>query len=117
MKISVIGTGYVGLVTGTCLSEVGNDVMCFDTDADKVSRLQNGEADAQYFGEEEWLLQYCRTVEARSHHDYYVFGHRHLPLDVAVGPASRYINLGEWVNYCSYGVYDGTELVLRHFEK
>jgi UDPglucose 6-dehydrogenase len=43
MKISVIGTGYVGLVTGTCLSEVGNDVMCFDTDADKVSRLQNGE--------------------------------------------------------------------------
>jgi len=43
MKISVIGTGYVGLVTGTCLSEVGNDVMCFDTDADKVSRLQNDE--------------------------------------------------------------------------
>ena len=43
MKISVIGTGYVGLVTGTCLSEVGNDVMCFDTDADKISRLQNGD--------------------------------------------------------------------------
>ncbi len=43
MKISVIGTGYVGLVTGTCLSEVGNDVMCFDTDADKVRRLQQGE--------------------------------------------------------------------------
>lgn len=43
MKISVIGTGYVGLVTGTCLSEVGNDVMCFDTDVEKVSRLQNGE--------------------------------------------------------------------------
>jgi UDPglucose 6-dehydrogenase len=43
MKISVIGTGYVGLVTGTCLSEVGNDVMCFDTDIKKVERLQNGE--------------------------------------------------------------------------
>jgi UDPglucose 6-dehydrogenase len=43
MKITVIGTGYVGLVTGTCLSEVGNDVMCFDTDAAKVARLQNGE--------------------------------------------------------------------------
>lgn len=43
MKISVIGTGYVGLVTGTCLSEVGNDVMCFDTDTDKVTRLKNGE--------------------------------------------------------------------------
>ncbi len=42
MKISVIGTGYVGLVTGTCLSEVGNDVMCFDTDGAKVAQLQNG---------------------------------------------------------------------------
>ncbi|MEY4757921.1 MAG: hypothetical protein RJA34_2819 [Pseudomonadota bacterium] len=43
MKITVIGAGYVGLVTGTCLSEVGNDVMCFDTDANKVAALQNGE--------------------------------------------------------------------------
>ena len=43
MKITVIGAGYVGLVTGTCLSEVGNDVMCFDTDAQKVVALQGGE--------------------------------------------------------------------------
>ena len=80
------------------------------------SRLQNGAADAKYFGEDEWLLQYCRELEKHQHHDYYVFGHRHLPLDVAVAPDSRYINLGEWVNYCSYGVYDGNELVLREFK-
>ncbi|MFM1908157.1 MAG: hypothetical protein RLZZ591_1834 [Pseudomonadota bacterium] len=43
MKITVIGAGYVGLVTGTCLSEVGNDVMCIDTDAHKVEALQGGE--------------------------------------------------------------------------
>ena len=79
------------------------------------SRLQNGAADAKYFGEDEWLLVYCRALEQRQHHDYYVFGHRHLPLDVAVGPGSRYINLGEWVNYCSYGVYDGQEMALREF--
>ncbi len=42
MKITVIGTGYVGLVTGTCLSEVGNDVICFDTDSAKVQDLQSG---------------------------------------------------------------------------
>ena len=42
MKISVIGTGYVGLVTGTCLSEVGNDVICFDTDSAKIAALQEG---------------------------------------------------------------------------
>jgi len=43
MKITVVGTGYVGLVTGTCLSEVGNDVICFDTDAAKIELLQRGE--------------------------------------------------------------------------
>jgi UDPglucose 6-dehydrogenase len=42
MKITVIGTGYVGLVTGTCLSEVGNDVICFDTDSSKISSLKEG---------------------------------------------------------------------------
>lgn len=43
MKIAVIGTGYVGLVTGTCLAEVGHDVMCVDIDAGKVARLQKGD--------------------------------------------------------------------------
>ena len=43
MKITVIGTGYVGLVTGACLSEVGNDVICFDTNSEKIAALQNGE--------------------------------------------------------------------------
>ncbi len=42
MKITVIGTGYVGLVTGTCLSEVGNDVICFDIDSAKVAALNQG---------------------------------------------------------------------------
>ena len=43
MKIAVIGTGYVGLVTGTCLAETGNDVVCVDIDADKVEKMRNGE--------------------------------------------------------------------------
>lgn len=43
MKIAVIGTGYVGLVTGTCFAETGNQVICVDIDARKVARLQNGE--------------------------------------------------------------------------
>jgi UDPglucose 6-dehydrogenase len=42
MKITVIGTGYVGLVTGTCLSEVGNDVLCFDTNPEKIASLKEG---------------------------------------------------------------------------
>ncbi len=43
MKISVIGTGYVGLVTGTCLAETGNEVVCVDIDKAKVEKLRNGE--------------------------------------------------------------------------
>ncbi|HED12574.1 MAG TPA: UDP-glucose/GDP-mannose dehydrogenase family protein [Gammaproteobacteria bacterium] len=42
MKVTVIGTGYVGLVSGTCLAEVGNDVLCIDTDQDKISGLMEG---------------------------------------------------------------------------
>src|SRR3989338_6165569 len=42
MKISVIGTGYVGLVTGTCLAEVGNDVLCLDLDESKIKILRQG---------------------------------------------------------------------------
>jgi len=43
MKITVVGTGYVGLVTGTCFAETGNDVTCVDIDAGKVSKLKNAE--------------------------------------------------------------------------
>lgn len=42
MKIAVVGTGYVGLVTGTCFAETGNDVTCIDNNQDKVTSLQNG---------------------------------------------------------------------------
>ncbi len=43
MKVTVVGTGYVGLVTGACLAQVGNQVLCVDVDADKVARLRAGE--------------------------------------------------------------------------
>ena len=43
MRVSIFGTGYVGLVTGACLAEVGNHVVCMDIDADKVARLERGE--------------------------------------------------------------------------
>ena len=42
MKITVIGTGYVGIVSGSCLADVGNDVLCFDVDAEKIRILKEG---------------------------------------------------------------------------
>jgi UDPglucose 6-dehydrogenase len=43
MEVTIFGTGYVGLVTGACLAEMGNHVVCVDIDADKVARLERGE--------------------------------------------------------------------------
>jgi len=43
MNIAVVGTGYVGLVSGVCFAETGNNVICVDIDAKKVERLRNGE--------------------------------------------------------------------------
>jgi len=43
MKIAVVGTGYVGLVSGTCFAETGNEVMCVDIDEQKVQRMRDGE--------------------------------------------------------------------------
>ncbi|WP_162051741.1 UDP-2,3-diacylglucosamine diphosphatase [Pontibacter pamirensis] len=80
------------------------------------SRISNLEKDEPFLGDEEWLVQHCREVEKEQHHDYYIFGHRHLPLDLPIGGNSRYMNLGEWVNFCTYAVYDGETLQLKTFE-
>jgi UDP-2,3-diacylglucosamine hydrolase len=84
----------------------------------KKSRISNDrKGEDEFKGEDnEYLLVYCREVEQREHHDFYIFGHRHLPLDIKVGDRSRYINLGEWVNFNTFGVYDGNNVELRTFE-
>lgn len=73
-----------------------------------------GDEDEQFLGEDrEWLMIYSREVEAKTHHDYYIFGHRHLPMDLNVSPTSRYVNLGEWMSAKTYAVFDGATLVLK----
>lgn len=67
--------------------------------------------------DQEWLAIYAREVLRKAHFDYFVFGHRHLPLDINLGDKTRYVNLGEWMNFNSYAVFDGNDLSLRYFEK
>jgi UDP-2,3-diacylglucosamine hydrolase len=84
----------------------------------KESRIANTKREEKFDGEEnEFLLTYCREVEKINHHDFYIFGHRHLPLELNVGSNSKYINLGEWVNFNTYAACDGMTVSLNTFGK
>tara|TARA_B100001057_G_scaffold495295_1_gene593953 strand:- start:651 stop:1409 length:759 start_codon:yes stop_codon:yes gene_type:complete len=82
------------------------------------SRAANQENDEKFLGEEnEWLAIYCKEYLKKEHIDYFIFDHRHLPLDLKVGENSRYLNLGEWINYQTYAVFDGEELKLEEWKE
>lgn len=70
-----------------------------------------------FLGSREWLWQYSKEIEKKEHHDFYIFGHRHLVLDLEVGEQSRYINLGTWLYKPTYGYFDGKKFCLTEFEE
>lgn len=82
----------------------------------KHSRLSKANLDNEYLGEKEYLIQYCKSMEIKEHHDIYIFGHRHMTLEVDINDLSKYYNLGEWVKRCTYGVFDGEKFELKAFE-
>ena len=84
----------------------------------RKSRAQTGTKDEVFMGEEkEWLVIYCREQLQKQHYDYFIFGHRHLPLDIKLNDNSRYLNLGDWIKYDSYAVFDGNELSLKYYKE
>lgn len=77
---------------------------------------KNHKAEAeQFLGDDEWLWQYCQSVHEHTPHDYYIFGHRHLPLELKVGSNGHYLNLGEWITQNTYAEYDGIRLELKKY--
>lgn len=81
----------------------------------RSSRAATGQTDGKFLGEEnEWLITYCKEVLQQEAFDYFIFGHRHLPIDFALPNNSRYINLGDWIQYDSYAVFDGLQLELKY---
>jgi len=82
------------------------------------SRAQTGSSEEVFLGpEKEWLIQYARQKQQESPVDYYVFGHRHLPIDHPIEPDARYINLGDWIRYQTYAVMEDGVLHLKSFER
>lgn len=83
----------------------------------RKSRAATGETDRKFLGEEnEWLVIYSKEQLQQKHRDFFIFGHRHLPMDIKLNESSRYINLGEWLHYNTYAVFDGEEVILEKYE-
>ncbi|MBA2746564.1 MAG: UDP-2,3-diacylglucosamine diphosphatase [Flavisolibacter sp.] len=82
----------------------------------KKSRDADKSTEEVFLGEEkEWLIIYAKEVLKKDHFDFFVFGHRHLPIDFRLSSESRYINLGEWMNYSTYAVYQNGMMELKSF--
>jgi len=81
------------------------------------SRSANEIPDQTFLGEEkEWLIVYCKEyLKKDASIDYFIFGHRHLPLDIQLNEKSRYINLGEWIKSCTYAEFDGENVSLKKY--
>ncbi len=82
-----------------------------------TSRKKTGDSDATFLGEEnEWLIIYSREKLQTQHYDFFIYGHRHLPMDIELQANSHYINLGDWINHFTYAVFDGENVALKKFE-
>ena len=66
--------------------------------------------------EKEIIYQYAQKMLATKHYDYFIFGHRHLALDLSLNENSRYINIGDWVENDTYAVFDGKDVTLHSYK-
>ena len=81
------------------------------------NKLISGSDDVKFLGEDnEWLVQYAKRKLETKHYNYFIFGHRHLPMIIDVGEDSKYVNLGDWIGYFTYGVFDGNSFELKKFQ-
>ena len=81
------------------------------------NKMISGDEDFKFLGEDkEWLVQYCKRKLATKHYDYFIFGHRHLPLEIALSEKSTYVNTGDWVHYFTYGVFESEKLSLKKYK-
>ena len=80
------------------------------------SRISNNYYDRYKNENNECLVHYSKEMLTKEHFNYFIFGHRHLPLDIKLKANSRFINLGEWVNYNSYGVMEKGNFDLKFYK-
>lgn len=69
----------------------------------------------KFLGEDEWLIQHAKGINKHEKHNYYIFGHRHIPKDFPISDTSKIIMLGDWIKTFTYAVFDGKNLELKKF--
>ena len=80
------------------------------------NKLISGDEDKKFLGEnQEWLAAYAKRKLEIKHYDYFIFGHRHLPMEIKVGENSTYFNLGDWINHYTFGVFDGEDFQIKTY--
>ncbi len=83
----------------------------------RKSRAKTGKTNEVFLGEDkEWLVTYSKELLQQQHYDFFIFGHRHLPLDIQLNDNSKYINLGDWIQYFTYAVFDGENVSLEYYK-
>ena len=84
----------------------------------RKSRAKTGNNDQIFESvEKEWLASYCKEQLEKKHYDFFIFGHRHLPLDIQLNEKSRYINSGDWLKYNSFLVFENQNIELKYYNK
>ena len=84
----------------------------------RSSRAKTGDSDSSFLGDnEEWLALYSKEILKVKHYDLFIFGHRHLPLEIALNEKSTYFNLGDWINYYSYGELHNGKFQLKYYNE
>ena len=67
--------------------------------------------------DKEFQIIYAKERLSKEHFDYFIFGHRHIPLDIKLNGNSRFINLGDWIINNSYAVFDGNDIELKYYQR
>ncbi len=82
----------------------------------KSSRYYDKTENLKFLGEDkERLILYAKSKLEKEHFDFFIFGHRHVPMEILLSQSSKFINLGDWITNFTYAVFDGNDLNLKKY--
>ncbi len=79
------------------------------------SRFSQNKLPEFYGMDKEWLVLFAQEELKNQHYDYFIFGHRHIPLDIMLKENSKFLILGDWISNFTYAQFDGEELSMKEF--